>query len=161
MPNTDDLFMQSKAEIDDILARAQSVLEPKLAPVRAVMDSIKTQLAHGTDRIPTSTINEWAVSLSVFTSELTPQKEAYALSAALWAVDIKKSNAKNLLERRAERKKVDVETQNIVDSADKETQKVILDYMANVIKGIQDNIYQMCSELNRIMDGRTRNNENK
>ena len=50
----------------------------------------------------------------------------------------------------------DIENQNVIDRSDKETQKIILDYMSGVIKDTQDNIYQMCSELNRIMDARNR-----
>lgn len=157
----DKLFLQTKEEIDDIIAKAEQVLQPKLEPVKKVMESIKTNLAHGTDRIPTQLLHEWALSLSVFQSELTPQKEAYALASILWKLDINKTNATNLAQRRAEQRKAEVENQNVLDNMDRETQKAILDYMANVIKNTQENIYQMCSELNRILDARTRFGENK
>ena len=156
-----DEFDVVKSEIDEIVARAQEVIAPKIAPVNRVIADIKEQLAHGTDRIPTSQLHEWGLVLSVITSELTPQKDAYALASALWKVEINKSNAKNLAERRAEQKKVEVENQNVIDNSDKETQKIILDYMSSIIKDTQENIYQMCSELNRIMDGRIRNGEVK
>lgn len=156
-----DDFEAVKAGIDEIVARAQEVIAPKIAPVNRVIADIKEQLAHGTDRIPTSQLHEWGLVLSVITSELTPQKDAYALASALWKVEINKSNAKNLAERRAEQKKTEVENQNIIDNSDKETQKIILDYMSSIIKDTQENIYQMCSELNRIMDARARNNETK
>lgn len=154
-------FTTVKSEIDEIVSSAQAVILPKIQPVENVISDIKQQLAHGTDRIPTSQIQEWALALSVITSELTPHKEAYALASSLWRVEINKSNAKTLAERRAEQKKVDIENQNIVKNSDKETQKVILDYMSSMIKDTQDNIYQMCSELNRILDARTRFGEAK
>ena len=156
-----DEFITAKSEIDEIVSSAQAVILPKIKPVENVISDIKQQLAHGTDRIPTSQIQEWALALSVITSELTPHKEAYALASSLWRVEINKSNAKTLAERRAEQKKVDIENQNIVKNSDKETQKVILDYMSSMIKDTQDNIYQMCSELNRILDARTRFGEAK
>lgn len=156
-----DEFITTKSEIDEIVSSAQAVILPKIKPVENVISDIKQQLAHGTDRIPTSQIQEWALALSVITSELTPHKEAYALASSLWRVEINKSNAKTLAERRAEQKKVDIENQNIVKNSDKETQKVILDYMSSMIKDTQDNIYQMCSELNRILDARTRFGEAK
>ena len=156
-----DEFITTKKEIEDIVTAAQSVILPKIQPVENVISDIKQQLAHGTDRIPTSQIQEWALALSVITSELTPHKEAYALASSLWKVEINKSNAKTLAERRAEQKKVDIENQNIVKNSDKETQKVILDYMSSMIKDTQENIYQMCSELNRILDARTRFGEAK
>lgn len=156
-----DEFITTKSEIDEIVSAAQAVILPKIQPVENVISDIKQQLAHGTDRIPTSQIQEWALALSVITSELTPHKEAYALASSLWRVEINKSNAKTLAERRAEQKKVDIENQNIVKNSDKETQKVILDYMSSMIKDTQDNIYQMCSELNRILDARTRFGEAK
>lgn len=161
MEDQEQEFMSAKADIDEIVASAQAVIAPKIEPVRKIIEDIKVQLAHGTDRIPTSQLHEWGLALSVVTSELTPHKDAYALASALWKQDIAKSNAKNLAERRAEKKKVDVENENVVRNSDKETQKVILDYMANIIKDTQDNIYQMCSELNRIMDARTRGGEVK
>ena len=154
-------FTTTKSEIDEIVSSAQAVILPKIKPVENVISDIKLQLAHGTDRIPTSQIQEWALALSVITSELTPHKEAYALASSLWRVEINKSNAKTLAERRAEQKKVDIENQNIVKNSDKETQKVILDYMSSMIKDTQENIYQMCSELNRILDARTRFGEAK
>ena len=154
-------FTTAKSEIDEIVSSAQAVILPKIKPVENVISDIKLQLAHGTDRIPTSQIQEWALALSVITSELTPHKEAYALASSLWRVEISKSNAKTLAERRAEQKKVDIENQNIVKNSDKETQKVILDYMSSMIKDTQENIYQMCSELNRILDARTRFGEAK
>ena len=154
-------FTTAKSEIDEIVSSAQAVILPKIKPVENVISDIKLQLAHGTDRIPTSQIQEWALALSVITSELTPHKEAYALASSLWRVEINKSNAKTLAERRAEQKKVDIENQNIVKNSDKETQKVILDYMSSMIKDTQENIYQMCSELNRILDARTRFGEAK
>ena len=154
-------FSTTKSEIDEIVSSAQAVILPKIKPVENVIADIKLQLAHGTDRIPTSQIQEWALALSVITSELTPHKEAYALASSLWRVEINKSNAKTLAERRAEQKKVDIENQNIVKNSDKETQKVILDYMSSMIKDTQENIYQMCSELNRILDARTRFGEAK
>lgn len=154
-------FSTTKSEIDEIVSSAQAVILPKIKPVENVIADIKQQLAHGTDRIPTSQIQEWALALSVITSELTPHKEAYALASSLWRVEINKSNAKTLAERRAEQKKVDIENQNIVKNSDKETQKVILDYMSSMIKDTQENIYQMCSELNRILDARTRFGEAK
>ena len=154
-------FTTTKSEIDEIVSSAQAVILPKIKPVENVIADIKLQLAHGTDRIPTSQIQEWALALSVITSELTPHKEAYALASSLWRVEINKSNAKTLAERRAEQKKVDIENQNIVKNSDKETQKVILDYMSSMIKDTQENIYQMCSELNRILDARTRFGEAK
>lgn len=156
-----DEFTTTKSEIDEIVSSAQAVILPKIQPVENVIADIKQQLAHGTDRIPTSQIQEWALALSVITSELTPHKEAYALASSLWKVEINKSNAKTLAERRAEQKKVDIENQNIVKNSDKETQKVILDYMSSMIKDTQENIYQMCSELNRILDARTRFGEAK
>lgn len=156
-----DEFITTKSEIDEIVSSAQAVILPKIQPVENVIADIKQQLAHGTDRIPTSQIQEWALALSVITSELTPHKEAYALASSLWKVEINKSNAKTLAERRAEQKKVDIENQNIVKNSDKETQKVILDYMSSMIKDTQENIYQMCSELNRILDARTRFGEAK
>ena len=154
-------FTTTKSEIDEIVSSAQAVILPKIKPVENVISDIKLQLAHGTDRIPTSQIQEWALALSVITSELTPHKEAYALASSLWRVEINKSNAKTLAERRAEQKKVDIENQNIIKNSDKETQKVILDYMSSMIKDTQENIYQMCSELNRILDARTRFGEAK
>lgn len=154
-------FSTTKSEIDEIVSSAQAVILPKIKPVENVISDIKLQLAHGTDRIPTSQIQEWALALSVITSELTPHKEAYALASSLWRVEINKSNAKTLAERRAEQKKVDIENQNIVKNSDKETQKIILDYMSSMIKDTQENIYQMCSELNRILDARTRFGEAK
>ena len=154
-------FTTTKSEIDEIVSSAQAVILPKIQPVENVISDIKLQLAHGTDRIPTSQIQEWALALSVITSELTPHKEAYALASSLWRVEINKSNAKTLAERRAEQKKVDIENQNIIKNSDKETQKIILDYMSSMIKDTQDNIYQMCSELNRILDARTRFGEAK
>ena len=154
-------FTTTKSEIDEIVSSAQAVILPKIKPVENVISDIKLQLAHGTDRIPTSQIQEWALALSVITSELTPHKEAYALASSLWRVEINKSNAKTLAERRAEQKKVDIENQNIIKNSDKETQKIILDYMSSMIKDTQENIYQMCSELNRILDARTRFGEAK
>ena len=154
-------FTTTKSEIDEIVSSAQAVILPKIQPVENVISDIKLQLAHGTDRIPTSQIQEWALALSVITSELTPHKEAYALASSLWRVEINKSNAKTLAERRAEQKKVDIENQNIIKNSDKETQKIILDYMSSMIKDTQENIYQMCSELNRILDARTRFGEAK
>ena len=159
--DTEAEFLQTKQDIDGIVANAQAVISPKIQPVNEIINDIKRQLAHGTDRIPTSQLHDWAITLSVATSELTPFRDAYALTSALWKVDIAKSNAKSLAERRAETKKVDVENQNILDRSDKETQKIILDYMAAMIKDTQDNIYQMCSELNRVMDARTRFGEDK
>ena len=155
MPDEQE-FLDVKAEIDNILATAYEVVSPLLAPVNKIIQDIKQQLAHGTDRISTDQLHEWGLALSVATSELTPQKDAYALASALWKVDIAKSNAKSIAEKRADQKKVDVENQNVIDRSDKETQKIILDYMSGLIKDTQDNIYQMCSELNRIMDARTR-----
>ena len=152
----DAAFTETKAEIDEILASAYAIIEPKIAPVNDIIKDIKEKLAHGTDTIPTSQLHEWGLALSIATSELTPHKDAYALASALWKVDIAKSNAKSIAEKRADQKKVDVENQNIIDRSDKETQKAILDYMSGLIRDTQDNIYQMCSELNRIMDSRTR-----
>ena len=134
MPDEFDII---KSEIDDIVAKAQEVIAPKVEPVNRVIADIKQQLAHGTDRIPTSQLHEWGLVLSVITSELTPQKDAYALASALWKVEISKSAAKNLAQRRAEQKKVEVENQTVIDNADKETQKIILDYMTSIIRLIQ------------------------
>lgn len=161
MEDQEQAFFEAKTSIEEIVARAQEVVGPKIEPVKKIIADIKEQLAHGIDRIPTSQLHEWGLALSVVTSELTPHKDAYALASALWKQDIAKSNAKNLAERRAEKKKVDVENENVIANSDKETQKIILDYMSALIKDTQDNIYQMCSELNRIMDARTRNGEVK
>ena len=70
MPDEFDII---KSEIDDIVAKAQEVIAPKVEPVNRVIADIKQQLAHGTDRIPTSQLHEWGLVLSVITSELTPQ----------------------------------------------------------------------------------------
>ncbi|MCM1322834.1 MAG: hypothetical protein NC218_01475 [Acetobacter sp.] len=161
MEDQEKEFMETKADIDSIVKSAQEVLEPKLAPINRIIADIKEQLVHGTDRIPTAQFHEWGLALSVATSELTPHKDAYALASALWKQDINKSNAKTVAERRGNSKKVDIENDNVLVNADKETQKIILDYMAQIIKDTQDNVYQMCSELNRIMDSRTRFGEQK
>ena len=154
-------FETSKQNIQEIVLRAQEVVGPKIEPVTKVIDDIKTQLVHGTDRIPTSTIQEWALALSITTTELSPHREAFALASMLWKSDINISNAKSLAERRAEQKKTEVENQNIINSEDKCIQKIIEDYMTSILKSTQENIYQLCSELNRILDARNWNRENK
>lgn len=156
-----DDFEASKEQIQEIVTRAQEVVGPRIAPVVAIIDDIKTQLVHGTDRIPTETIQQWALSLSIYSTELVPHKEAYSLASLLWKVDINNSNAKSLAERRSEQKRVEIENQNVIDSRDKETQKIIIDYMSSLMKNTQENIYQMCSELNRILDARNWHRESK
>ena len=156
-----DSFEESKLSIQEIVVAAQEVVAPKIEPVTKIINDIKMKLVHGTDAIPTSTIQEWAVQLSVANTELSSHKEAFSLASALWRVDINNSNARTLAERRAEQKKIEIENQNIIDNRDKETQKIIIDYMASMIKDAQENIYQLCSELNRILDGRNWDREKK
>ncbi len=157
----EDTFDVVKEGIENILVEAQSVIKPKLRPLEELIDDIKVQLAHGTDRIPTSLLHEWGLTLSVIRTELSSQREAYALASGLWKVQINRSNAKSIAERRVEQKKVEIENQNIIDNSDKETQKLIIDYMSSMLRDAQEDIYQLCSELNRIMDARTRNLECK
>lgn len=159
--DTEQEFDIAKANIDEIVARAQEIISPKIEPINRVIEDIKQKLIHGTDMIPTSQLHEWGLVLSVAITELTPHKDAYALSSSLWSIDIKKSNATNLAQRRQEQKKVDVENQNVIDSADKETQKVILDYMSAILEDTQKNATQLLYELNRIMDARTALGENR
>lgn len=156
-----DSFEQTKEQIQLILSQAEETVSEKIAPVREVLNEIKRSLAHGTDTLPTSIIQDWAVSLSLYNAELTSHKEAFSLASALWKIDINNSNAKSLAERRSEQKKAEIENQNIIDSRDKDTQKIIIDYMSSVLKGTQENISQMCSELNRILDARNWNREIK
>ena len=156
--NLDDEFRASKQEIDEIVARAEAALASKLAPVREVVDEIRKLLAHGTDTIPTAVINQWTLELATTKSELSSFQEAYALASTLWDIDIRRAKAKNIVER-GDKRKTDVESQNVVDSADKETQRVIFDYMHAVIDDTRDDIRQLLSELNRIIDARVRNDE--
>lgn len=154
-------FEEVKDDIQEIVSRAEEVIAPKLAPVREIIEEIKRALVRGTDTIPTSRIQDWALSLSIYNAELFPHKEAYSLASALWKIEINNSNAKSLAERRAEQKKAEIETLNVLNSRDKETQKIIIDYMSSMIRGAQDSIGQMCSELNRILDARNWNREAK
>lgn len=154
-------FEEVKNDIQEIVSRAEEVIAPKLAPVREIIEEIKRALVRGTDTIPTSRIQDWALSLSIYNAELFPHKEAYSLASALWKIEINNSNAKSLAERRAEQKKAEIETLNVLNSRDKETQKIIIDYMSSMIRGAQDSISQMCSELNRILDARNWNREAK
>lgn len=154
-------FEESKQSIEEIVAAARSVVVPKIAPVTKIINDIKEKLVHGTDNIPTAVIQEWELNLALSNSELSSHKEAFSLASMLWKVDINNSNAKSLVERRAEQKKTEIETQNIIDSRDKETQKIIIDYMASMIKDTQENIMQLLSALNRILDARNWNRESK
>lgn len=154
-------FEESKLAINEILAAAEEVIKPKISPIMKVIDDIKLQLVHGTDRITTERIQEWALSLSATSTELSPHKEAFSLASILWRVDINNSNAKSLADRRSEQKKVEIENQNIIDSRDKETQKIIIDYMSSILESAQKNISQMLSTLNRILDGRNWNRESR
>lgn len=155
-------FEETKLEIDELVAKAQEVIAPRLAPVQKVIDDIKVQLAHGTDRIPTSQLHEWGLVLSIMSAEMTPQKEAYGLACTLWKSDMSRTKAATLAERRLEKKAIaDAENEAILLNADKEVQKLIIEYMSGVIKSTKEDIYMMCSELNRIMDARNRNGEAK
>lgn len=156
-----DSFEQSKEQIQEILFAAEEAIKPRIAPVRELLVEIKQALAHGTDKISTNIFQDWAVTLGIYSSELTAYKEAYSLASALWKIDINNSNAKSLAERRAEQKKVDIENQNVIDSKDKETQKVIIDYMKSMLQETKNDISTMLSELNRILDARNWNREVK
>jgi ferritin-like metal-binding protein YciE len=156
-----DTFEQTKEEIQEIVSRAEEVVAPKIEPIKQIIEEIKAALVHGTDTIPTSRVQDWALALSLYNADLSPHKEAFSLASMLWRVDINNSNAKTLADRRAEQKKAEIENQNVIDSKDKETQKIIVDYMSGMIKSTQENIYQMCSELNRILDARNWNREAK
>lgn len=153
--STEQEFTNLKISIDELVANAQNTIMPKVTPILNVIEDIKRQLVHGTDTIPTVQLHEWGLVLSVANTELTPQKDAYALASSLWNIEIKKSNATNLAQRRQEQRKVDIENQNVIDSSDKETQKAILDYMAALLEDTQRNATQLLYELNRIMDART------
>ena len=102
-----DTFEEAKMEIDDIVGRAKQVIDPLLAPTRKVIEDIKSKLAGGTDMIPTAVINEWTLVLGITLTELTAYKDAYALTSALWKVNIDSNSAQSLIARRPDQKKVD------------------------------------------------------
>lgn len=153
-------FIDEKLEINELVARAQKVVAPAIEPARQLVANIKSQIAHGTDRITLSQLHEWGLALSIISAEMTPQAEAYALTSALWKSSISKTKATTVAARRLEKKPVaDAENEAMVLNADKEVQKTILEYMTSLLEDTKKDIYTMCSELNRVMDARTKNNE--
>lgn len=154
--------LEEKKKIEEIVARAQMVVQPKIAPVQRVLDDIKLQLAHGTDRIPTSQLHEWGLVLAIISTEMTPQKEAYALSSAFWKASMSKTKATTVAARRLEKKAIaDAENEAVTLNTDKETERLIMEYMTSLLRTTKEDVYMMCSELNRIMDARSRWQEDK
>ena len=74
---------KAEARIDTILKNAEEVIFNKLKVANRLIDDIKKQLVHGTDTITTIQIQEWAVVIPIISQELTPSKEAYALTKKL------------------------------------------------------------------------------
>lgn len=143
----------------DIIKSAEEVIMQKLKSANALIDDIKSQMVHGTDMITTTQIQEWAVVIPIICQELTPSKEAFALTKSLWEIELKKSAAKNLLE--LNKKKTEIDQINKLAGTEGETNKAIAEYMRNMLGSTQDSLSSLGSSLKKILEARIRGREEK
>lgn len=142
----------TEQEIKKIVEQAESVSLKRLRPINNLIADIKNALQKGTDAIPTSTIQEWAVVTSVLMQEIIPAKEAYRLTQTLWDIEIKKAGAKNLLE--LERKKVDIAQINVIAGTEGQIKKSISRYMQEIMGMTYDSLSTLSFTLRKILDTR-------
>lgn len=145
--------------IDGAVKRAELIAMDKLKAANNLVDDIKLQMAHGTDMIMTSQIQEWAIVVPLICKDLTPAKEAFALTYKLWGIEISQIEAKNLLE--LDKKKTEIDRLNKVAGTEGERRKAYSEYVRNMLGGTQDALQQLGNALRKILDARTANREDK
>lgn len=145
--------------MEDIIRTAEEVVMEKLKSANALINDIKQSMVHGTDMITTTQIQEWAIVIPIICQELTPSKEAFALTKSLWEIELKKSAAKNLLE--LDKKKTEIDQINKLAGTEGETNKAIAEYMRNMLSNTQDSLTSLGSSLKKILEARIRGREEK
>ena len=148
-----------EGRIKDILGKAEPVIQAKLKAANALIADVKSQMVHGTDCITTAQIQEWAIVIPIICEELTPAKEAFALTKDLWDIETKQIAAKNLLE--LDKKKTEIEQINKVAGTEGSKKKAIAEYMRNMLSGTQENLWMLGNALRKILDARIANREAK
>lgn len=143
----------------EMVDEAEQVVMHKLKAAKALLDDVKTQLVHGTDMIATSQIQEWSVAIPIMCQDLTPYKEAYALTKKLFEIENKKIAAKNLLE--LDKKKTEIDQLNKLAGIGNETNAALTEYMRDMLTDTQDNLTSLNSALKKILEARNRGKEDK
>lgn len=145
--------------IAELVKKAEASAMEKLSMANELIADIKQQMIHGTDCITTPQIQEWAIAIPIIYQELTPTKEAFALTKDLWDIEIKRMAAKNLLELTA--KKTEIEQINRLSATENEERKAISDYMRNMLGGTQKALEALGNSLRKILSARVLEREVK
>ena len=155
----DEETQAMEERIQKIVTEAEQTVMKKIKAGQALLADIKAQMQHGTDCISTAQIQEWAAAIPIICEELTPSREAFALTKSLWDIELKQAGAKNLLE--LDKKKTEIETINKIAGTEGSKKKAIADYMTNVLASTQESLWMMNNTLRKILDARIANREVK
>lgn len=143
---------EAQARIDDIIARAKEVADKKLKNANALIADIKSAMAHGTDCITTSQLQEWAIVIPIICEELVPHKEAFALMKDLWDIETKQLSARNLLE--LDMKKTEIDSVNKLAGTENAKKRAISEYLQNMLGGTQESLWTLGNAIRKILDAR-------
>lgn len=155
----EQLEMAKEENFIGIVDKAEETIMKKLKSANELIADIKNQMVHGTDMISTAQIQDWAIIIPIICQDLTPSKEAFALTKSLWDIDLRCAAAKNILE--LNKKKTEIEQLNRIAGTEGEQKKAIMDYMRNMLGGVQDSLQSLNSTLKKILEARIRGREDK
>ena len=155
----EEQIAEIEVRIEDIKQKAEAVVQEKLKGANALIADIKSQMAHGTDCITTEQIQEWAIVIPILCQELTPTREAFALTKSLWDIELKQADAKNLME--LDKKKTEIEIINRLAGTEGSKKKAIADYIRNMLTSTQESLWMLANAVRKILDARIANREAK
>lgn len=150
--NNDGYFMIIESDISDKVDKAQEIVDKRLEAAHALIDEVKQAMAHGTDCISTTQLQEWAVAIPIICEELATVKEAFGLTKELWDIETKRICAKNLLE--LDKKKTEIDNINKLAGAENSEQSVLAEYGRNRIGGAQESLWMLGNTIRKILDVR-------
>lgn len=157
--NNEKEFLEAQERIEKAVKAAEDTVMTKLKSANALIEDVKSQMAHGTDCITTAQIQEWAIVIPIICEELTPAKEAFDLTKNLWDIETKQLQAKNLLE--LDMKKTEIEQVNKLAGTENSKKKAIAEYVRNMLADTQESLWMLGNALRKILDARIANREAK
>lgn len=157
--NNEKEFLEAQERIEKAVKAAEDTVMAKLKSANALIEDVKSQMAHGTDCITTAQIQEWAIVIPIICEELTPAKEAFDLTKNLWDIETKQLQAKNLLE--LDMKKTEIEQVNKLAGTENSKKKAIAEYVRNMLADTQESLWMLGNALRKILDARIANREAK
>ena len=147
-----ELHNDAARRIDEVVAKASAVAAEKLKAANTLIQEVKSAMAQGTDCIPTSQLQEWAVAIPVICEEIVPHKEAFALMKDLWDIETKQLSAKNLLE--LDMKKTEIDSVNKLAGTSNAKKRAISEFLQNMLGGTQESLWMLGNAVRKILDTR-------